>query len=80
MSEMTEEMLTTALKAVQIYAESHPRPVHVNITQAADMLGLSRKTVTNRVKAGEIRINALGLIPIGEIDRVISSRYLHRNL
>lgn len=76
---MTEEMLTTALKAVQIYAESHPRPVHVNITQAADMLGLSRKTVTNRVKAGEIRINALGLIPIGEIDRVISSRFLHRS-
>lgn len=74
---MTEEMLTTALKAVQIYAESHPRPPHVNISQAADMLGLNRKTVTNRVKAGEIRINALGLIPIGEIDRVISSRNLH---
>jgi DNA-binding NtrC family response regulator len=75
---MNAEVLEVATKAVQIYAESHPRPPHVNITQAADMLGLSRKTVTNRVKAGEIRINALGLIPIGEIDRVISSRFLHR--
>lgn len=74
---MMSETLEIAAQAVRMYAESHPRPPHVNITQAAEMLGLSRKTVTARMKAGEIRTNALGLIPIGEIDRVISSRNLH---
>ncbi len=30
--------LETAIKAVQLYAEMHPRPPHVNQQQAAEML------------------------------------------
>ena len=34
-----------AAKAVQMYAETHPRPTHVTQVQAAEMLNLSRYTV-----------------------------------
>jgi len=37
--------LQIAAKAVQIYAETHPRPTHVTQVQAAEMLNLSRYTV-----------------------------------
>jgi len=69
---MTE--LEIALKAVRLYAESHPRPVHVNQQQAAEMLGVSRHTVGRMLKAGTLRFNKFGLIPIREIDEAIESR------
>jgi len=76
---MTEEMLTTALKAVQIYAESHPRPSSVTIGQAAEMLGISRKTLAGRIKDGWMQMNGLGKIPTSEIDRVLATtRKLHK--
>lgn len=41
-----------AIKAVQLYAEMHPRPPHVTQTQAAQMIGvckwLRKKRVINR--------------------------------
>jgi hypothetical protein len=74
---MNAEVLEVATKAVQLYAESHPRPLQVNISQAADMLGISRKTLSGRIKSGWIRMNALGMIPIGEIDRVITPHKDH---
>lgn len=78
---MTEEILTTALKAVQIYAESHPRPSSVTIGQAAEMLGISRKTLANRLKDGWVSMNGLGKIPISEIDRVLATTHkLHNSL
>lgn len=46
-----------AAKAVQMYAEANPRPVHVTMTQAAEMLGLSRQTISKLVKAGTLRLN-----------------------
>lgn len=39
---MTPETLTIAAAAVRLYAESHPRPIHVTKTDAAKMLGISR--------------------------------------
>lgn len=36
---MTPETLTVAAAAVRLYAESHPRPIHVTKTDAAKMLG-----------------------------------------
>lgn len=62
-----------AVKAVQLYAERHPRPVQVTITQAAQMLGLSRPTVRNLMKAGKLSFNACGLIPIEQVDRLLVS-------
>lgn len=69
---MTPEHLEVAVQAVRLYAESHPRPLAVNQVQAAEMLGISRKTLADRIRKGWIRMNALGMIPIGEVDRVLA--------
>lgn len=66
--------LDTAIKAVQLYAEMHPRPPHVNQQQAAEMLHLSHVTVRKMIRAGTIKTNEIGQIPIGEIDRVLQPR------
>ena len=63
--------LEIAEAAVRRYAESRPRPAHVTQTQAAEMLGLSRQTVARMVRDGTMRLNKCGLVPIGEIDRVL---------
>lgn len=63
--------LEIAEAAVRRYAETKPRPAHVTQSQAAEMLGLSRATVCRMVRAGTLRLNRCGLIPIGEIDRVV---------
>ncbi|CAB3855578.1 MULTISPECIES: helix-turn-helix domain-containing protein [Achromobacter] len=60
-----------ALKAVEIYAQRHPRPPHVTIVQAAEMLGLSRPTVRKLMKAGKLSLNGCGLIPIEQVDRLL---------
>lgn len=63
-----------AVKAVAIYAARHPRPLHVTITQAAEMLGRSRPTVRKMLLENRIRSNAAGSIPIEAIDRLLASR------
>lgn len=65
----TAIVLEIATKAVQLYAETHPRPIHVNQVQAAEMIGKSIPTVAKLIKSGSIKLNAAGLIPISEIDR-----------
>lgn len=67
------EVLEIARRAVQLYAESHPRPSQVTIRQAAEMLDRSEKTVGRMVRAGTIRLNACGMIPISEVDRVLAA-------
>ena len=69
---MTE--LQLAIKAVQIYAESHPRPSQVNKVQAAQMLDIHYHTVTAMVKSGIIKLNKFGMIPMSEIDNALLSR------
>lgn len=66
------ELETVALRAVQLYAESHPRPSQVSQSQAAEMLNLSRATISRMVKAGALKLNGCGLISTAEIDRVLS--------
>lgn len=66
---MTE--LDIAVRAVQLYAERHPRPVQVTQTQAADMLGVSRWTVGKMLTAGKLRLNSCGLIPIELVDKLL---------
>lgn len=70
---MTEQ-LETAIKAVQLYAETHPRPTHVNQGQAAEMLNLSYPTIRKLVRCGTLPLNDFGLIPIEAIDRARASR------
>lgn len=63
--------LEIAVRAVQLYAETHPRPLHVTKRQAAVMLDLSEPTIYKLVRAGSLRLNAAGLIPISEIDAIL---------
>jgi hypothetical protein len=69
--------LKTAVRAVQIYAERHPRPLHVNLTQAAQMLELSRATVRKLVQTGKLRMNGCGLIPIDQVDALLTAEAPH---
>lgn len=70
---MTEH-IEIAVQAVRLYAETHPRPVHVTQKQAAEMLGLSAPTVSKLVRTGRLKLNGAGLIPIGQVDRLIGER------
>ena len=62
-----------AVKAVQYYAESHPRPPHVTQRQAAQMLGLSESTISKMVRGGHLKMNKFGLIPISEVDSALNA-------
>ena len=65
--------LEMAVQAVQIYAARHPRPVQVTITQAAQMLGLSRHTVSKMVRASQLKLNQCGMIPIEQVDAMLKA-------
>lgn len=62
------QMIEVAARAVQLYAETHPRPPQVTQKMAAEMLGLSAPTVKKLINNGSIKLNKAGLIPITEID------------
>lgn len=65
------EMEAVAARAVQLYAEAHPRPSQVTQDQAAEMAGVSRATIHRMVKAGQLKLNKFGRIPTAEVDRAI---------
>ncbi|NTX44196.1 DNA-binding protein [Burkholderia cepacia] len=67
----TNEVMNVARRAVQLYAETHPRPPQVTQSQAAEMLGISRWTVSKMVKAGNLKLNRCGLIPVEQIDQAL---------
>ena len=50
------------------------RPEQVNYTQAGKLLRVSRQKVSNMVRAGVLRLNGCGGIPISEVDRVLAAR------
>jgi hypothetical protein len=65
------DTLKIALRAVQIYAERHPRPIQVTQAQAAEMLHLSAQTVNKLVRTGALRLNKCGRIPIEQVDAAL---------
>lgn len=67
-----EQVLLIAKRAVGLYEARSPRPPHVTIKQAAQMLGLSTRTVHNLMKAGQLRFNGCGKIPIEQVDMVLA--------
>ena len=71
-STMTTTELSTALKAVELYAARHPRPGHVTQKQAASMLGVSVATVNRMIKSGDLRLNGVRKIPIEQVDRLMA--------
>lgn len=64
---MTENELK---QVIQIVKDTHPRPVEVTRTQAAQMLNKSRKTVQTMIDRGVLKLNENGMIPITEIDKL----------
>lgn len=73
-----DQTLRIAARAVQLYAETHPRPAQVTQTQAATMLGVHPKTIRNYVVAGKLTLNGCGLIPIGAVDALLVPQRLRK--
>ncbi len=63
-----------ATLAVRLYAETHPRPTQVTQQQAAEILGVSAKTVYNYIRAGKLRLNGGGYLPIEAVDAIRASQ------
>ena len=63
--------LELAVKAIEMYAAQHPRPSQVTQEQAAEMVGVSPATISRMVKAGALKLNKFGRIPIAEIDKAL---------
>lgn len=71
MSDIQEdERLRVALLALQLHADKHPRPTQVTQQQAAEMLGVSRKTIYNYIRAGQLKLNRCGQLPIEAVDAI----------
>jgi predicted Zn-dependent protease len=75
MSTTSEELESIALraaeKAIALFTARHPRPAHVSVVQAAEMLGLDRHTVSRLCRMGVLQRNAMGLIPSEQVDRAL---------
>jgi excisionase family DNA binding protein len=63
--------LHIAIKAVELYAATHPRPAHVTQRQAAEMLNVSVATVNRLIKSRAIKVNRLGRIPVAQVDQLL---------
>lgn len=50
------------------------RPPHVTQKDAAEMVGVSRSTISKMIEHGTFRLNDFGLIPIEQIDAALMGR------
>jgi hypothetical protein len=72
---LTEEQIArVAARAVRLYAETHPRPTQVTQTQAAEILGVAPRTVRRYIRAGKLKLNGGGYLPIEAVDAIRSSQ------
>ena len=62
-------------QGVTIALAARPRPSCVTFEQAAEMLGVSSRTVSGMVRKGVIGTNKVGRIPITEIDKALSATF-----
>lgn len=67
-----EKLARIAARAVQLYAERHPRPSQVNQKQAAEMLGVAPRTVRRYIRAGKLKLNGAGYLPVESLDALRS--------
>lgn len=72
-TELTEEQMQLMVsRALDVFETRSPRPTQVTIKQAAEMLGLSRHTVSKMLTTGELRYNRCGRISIEQIDMALA--------
>lgn len=69
---MTPEHKQIAIEAVRLALAMRPRPSCVTQAQAAEMIGVSRQTVAKMMRAGKLRLNAAGRIPVEDVDALIA--------
>lgn len=63
---------SAAIRVAAMFADKAAlRPLHVNQSQAAEMLNLSVSTISRMVKAGNIRLNKCGMIPIDQLEECV---------
>ncbi|QUN44816.1 helix-turn-helix domain-containing protein [Burkholderia cenocepacia] len=67
-----EQILQIAQRAVELFKQQSPRPVHVTQAQAAEMLSITARTVHTLVRTGKLKLNGIGRIPISEIDMFLA--------
>lgn len=72
LGQIADDRIRVAAMAVRLYAETHPRPTQVTQRQAAEILGVTPRTVQNYIRSGKLRLNKCGHLPIEEIDAVRS--------
>ena len=74
----TDEIEVVAIRAAMIaidqYSVAHPRPSHVTMRQAAEMLDISHPTLKKLFDNGTLKLNLTGRIPITLIDQVLAAR------
>ena len=68
---MTSDLDAAIARAIQLYAEAHPRPSQVTQDQAAEMVKVSPATISRMVRSGRLKLNEFGRIPISELDRAL---------
>ena len=77
-SELDAIITATARKAVgeaiaRMPRAESPRPLQVTQGQAAEILRISRATVSKMIKSGSFTLNACGMIPISQIDKALGN-------
>ena len=77
-SELDAIIDATARKAVveaiaRMPKGDSPRPFQVTQGQAAEILRVSRATVSKMVKSGAFTLNKCGMIPISQIDNALGN-------
>lgn len=70
---MNQEHLALVEFAMRRVIEARPRPSSVTQKQAAEMLGVSRPTLTKLVRSGKLKLNGLGQIPVAQIDKLLAA-------
>lgn len=74
MSQVTNDELVHVIeKALARHDARHPRPTQINQKQAAEMLGVSPRTVHNLLRSGVLKLNKCGMIPIEQIDAALTT-------
>lgn len=59
---------------MQVADGTHPRPTQVSQTQAAEILGVSTRAVRHYIRAGRLKLNRCGMLPIEAIDAIRAPR------
>ncbi len=78
-SELIDKKIDSIIKAtveqtIINFRGAYPRPSHVNLKQAAEMLDMSYPSIKKLIDANVLTLNSFGAIPINEIDDLLLSK------